>query len=391
MTPNGAQSGHLLKPDWSPDLFRGVMFVGHLLTVRRTLAIEVGGFDFAYDFVQDFEFMLRVSERTRHIHHVPKVLYRWRRIPESVAGGGKGNAAIEQLQAAAVQAHLRRLHLSGRAAPNPLHRTGSRSSQTAAAPGSQSTGLFTAAPSHHLGLRRSSGSWRKHRPPGGRVFLDASWPDVSSRQTPRGFYDADRASAPLDEADRLHRFLNETTAEFVILISAGLRIEQWDWLERMLLRTQEPDVIAVCGSVLSPDGLVLHAGLVLGRDAELRPAMRGFDPHGDGYAGSMSCAREISTTWADIVLLRRSALGAYLTGAIAYRSADFLVADLVLRATRSGLRAICVPEVRAYRSESAAPAAPPIDALVFRDVWEDVARKDPYYNPNFLGGATDYT
>ena len=121
VTPDGAQSGHLLKPDWSPHLFRGVMFVGHLLTVRRASAIEVGGFDSAYDFVQDFEFMLRVSERTRHIHHVPKVLYHWRRIPESVAGGGKGNAAIEQLQAAAVQAHLRRLHLSGRAAPNPLH------------------------------------------------------------------------------------------------------------------------------------------------------------------------------------------------------------------------------------------------------------------------------
>ena len=176
-----------------------------------------------------------------------------------------------------------------------------------------------------------------------------------------------------------------------MLISTDLRIEKSDWLERMLLPTQEPDVIAVCGSVLSPDGLVLHAGLVLGRDADLRPAMRGFDPHGDGYAGSMSCAREISTTWADIVLLRRSALGAYLTGAIAYRSADFLVADLVLRATRSGLRAICVPEVRAYCSEPAAPAAPRIDALVFTDVWEDVAREDPYYNPNFLGGRADYT
>src|SRR6185437_3632939 len=121
VTPEGAQCGYLLKPDWSPHLFRGVMFVGHLLTVRRTLAVEVGGFDPAFDFVQDFEFMLRVSERTRHIHHVPKVLYHWRRIPESIAGGGKGDQGIEQLQAAAVQDHLGRLGLAGRATPNPVH------------------------------------------------------------------------------------------------------------------------------------------------------------------------------------------------------------------------------------------------------------------------------
>ena len=391
VTPDGAQSGHLLKPDWSPHLFRGVMFVGHLLTVRRASAIEVGGFDSAYDFVQDFEFMLRVSERTRHIHHVPKVLYHWRRIPESVAGGGKGNAAIEQLQAAAVQAHLRRLHLSGRAAPNPLHPHRVTIEPEGGRAGVSIDWFVHGRAEPSSGLAAIEQVLAETSRPRARVFLDASWPDAASRQAPRGFYDADRASAPLDEADCLHRFLNETTAEFVMLISADLRIEKSDWLERMLLPTQEPDVIAVCGSVLSPDGLVLHAGLVLGRDADLRPAMRGFDPHGDGYAGSMSCAREISTTWADIVLLRRSALGAYLTGAIAYRSADFLVADLVLRATRSGLRAICVPEVRAYCSEPAAPAAPPIDALVFTDVWEDVAREDPYYNPNFLGGRADYT
>src|SRR5262249_10863825 len=70
---------------------------------------------------QDFEFMLRISERTSKICHIPKVLYHWRRIPESVAGGGKADGTIERLQAAAVQAHLGRLQLNGCARPNPRH------------------------------------------------------------------------------------------------------------------------------------------------------------------------------------------------------------------------------------------------------------------------------
>jgi 2-polyprenyl-3-methyl-5-hydroxy-6-metoxy-1,4-benzoquinol methylase/GT2 family glycosyltransferase len=369
VTPDGAQSGHLLKPDWSPHFFRGVMFVGHLLTVRRTLAIEVGGYDPTYDFVQDFEFMLRVSERTPHIHHVPKVLYHWRRIPESIAGGGKGDAAIEQLQAAAVQAHLRRLGLAGRATPNPVHPHRVTIEPEGYYPNVSIDWFVHShhAPSAGVAAIERALAQTSRRP--ARIVVQASWSDALSEQALCGLYVADCTGALLDGADRLYRFLNETTAEFVVLISADVRIEPTDWLERLLLPTQQSDVMAVCGSVISPEGSVLHAGLVLGRDVELRPAMQGFDPDGDGYAGSMSCAREISSACADIVLLRRSAFSACLAGANTYRSADFLVADLILRATRSGLRAICVPEIRAYRGEIPAPAAPPIiPELLFQRV-----------------------
>ena len=117
VSPRSEPTTHIFKPDWSPSLFRGVMYVGHLLTVRRSLALDVGGFASAFDPVQDFEFMLRVSERTRKIRHIPKALYHRRRIPGRVAAGGNADGDIEQLQTAAVQAQLERLGLDGRARP----------------------------------------------------------------------------------------------------------------------------------------------------------------------------------------------------------------------------------------------------------------------------------
>ena len=60
-----AATGELIepffKPAWSPEYFRGVMYVGHLLCVRREFAAKTP-FDSAFDGVQDFEFMLRLSE-----------------------------------------------------------------------------------------------------------------------------------------------------------------------------------------------------------------------------------------------------------------------------------------------------------------------------------------
>ena len=69
---DGTLSRTFFKPDWSLELFRGAMYVGHLLVVRRSLATDVGGFDPAFDNVQDFEFMLRTAERTSCVAHVPK-------------------------------------------------------------------------------------------------------------------------------------------------------------------------------------------------------------------------------------------------------------------------------------------------------------------------------
>ena len=109
------------KPDWSPVLFCGVMYVGHFLVLRRSLALASGGFDSAFDNVQDFEFMLRVSERTGEIAHVRKVLYGWRRAPDSVASRGTAKPNIDALQATAVSAHLKRRRVPATAVPNPRH------------------------------------------------------------------------------------------------------------------------------------------------------------------------------------------------------------------------------------------------------------------------------
>src|SRR5690606_36417503 len=100
------------KPDLSPAFLCGTMFVGHLLCVRTTLARSIGGFDSTYDGVQDYEFFLRLTERTSNIGHIGRILYHWRMSPASsaLAGNVKGN--MDDLQLRAVQAHLARTHRS---------------------------------------------------------------------------------------------------------------------------------------------------------------------------------------------------------------------------------------------------------------------------------------
>ena len=73
------------KPDWSPDTMMSTMYTCHVACFRRTLLEEVGGLRSEYDGCQDWDLVLRVTEKTDRIYHIPKVLYHWRIIPESIA------------------------------------------------------------------------------------------------------------------------------------------------------------------------------------------------------------------------------------------------------------------------------------------------------------------
>lgn len=66
------------KPDWSPDLLFGVNYITHFVVARKTLVDEIGGVRKGFDGAQDYDFLLRLTEKTDKIGHIPKILYHWR-------------------------------------------------------------------------------------------------------------------------------------------------------------------------------------------------------------------------------------------------------------------------------------------------------------------------
>jgi GT2 family glycosyltransferase len=82
---DGAFTEPHFKPDWSPDTLMSTMYVCHVSCIRRELLNEIDGFRSEFDGCQDWDLILRLTERTQRIHHLPKVLYHWRIIPASTA------------------------------------------------------------------------------------------------------------------------------------------------------------------------------------------------------------------------------------------------------------------------------------------------------------------
>lgn len=104
LSAEGVPTDIFAKPDWSSAALLSFMYIGHLATYKRDLAKSAGGFRSEFDYSQDYDLALRVTEHDVPVYHIPEVLYGWREIPNSAAAGGKPYARrtnIAALQAAA--------------------------------------------------------------------------------------------------------------------------------------------------------------------------------------------------------------------------------------------------------------------------------------------------
>lgn len=92
----GRRSDPFFKPDWNPDLLTSLNYCSHLSVIRRSLVAEEGGLNAALEGAQDWDLILRITEKTKpqNIIHIPKILYHWRLSKNSTARSARAKPYI---------------------------------------------------------------------------------------------------------------------------------------------------------------------------------------------------------------------------------------------------------------------------------------------------------
>ena len=113
LTPDGKRhTDPHFKPDFSPDNLRSGNYICHLLAAKKSLVEAAGGLRPGFDGSQDHDLVLRLSERTDAIVHLPFIGYHWRTLSSSMS-----HQHLEKcLDAAAraTQEHMARIGWPGR-------------------------------------------------------------------------------------------------------------------------------------------------------------------------------------------------------------------------------------------------------------------------------------
>jgi GT2 family glycosyltransferase len=372
----------LRKPSWSPDLMRSHMYTCHLGVYRRDLAEEIGGFRSEFDGSQDYDFVLRLSERTDRIAHIPRVLYKWRAHEGSAADNVTAKPHAYSAAQRAIADHLRRTETGASVHFGPLRSWYRVESH---ADGLGPVALVLAAPEMTPQLRDHLGaigeSWLRGDLPS--LELAVAAPEAAAEEWERALGKALAGrlrivvtDPEMGKSERINRAVAATGARQLVLLAAPLEALTTNALSSLASFAARPGIGLVVPKVLTPEGRVQSIGAIL-RDGLPVPVQLGADQIEQGPLAVLQVSANYGAATGTVAITRDNF---EQLGGMAGSFEELAAADLCLRAWQSGLRIVSTPDVVLRRLPGApAPVNDVQELKSFRTRWLPDVPADPYY------------
>mgnify|MGYP000346849283 FL=1 len=383
----------LCKPDWSPDLFLSQMYLGHLIGFKKSLFEKVGGFRGEFNGSQDYDLLLRMTEMTDKIGHVPEILYHWRDLPSSTAANPESKPYAQTAGLNAIQEHLDRVYGKGAATAN------------------ETENLFVYDVRYHMNEEPKVSiiiPIKDHAD-----LLKAAIDSIFAKTTYKNFEiiilnnNSEREETftylkkMKEEHDnvivkdaafefnwsRLNNYgMKFATGDVYVCLNNDVEVIEPEWLTRLVEKAIRKDVGVVGGLLLYEDNTIQHAGVVIGMGGWADHVFKGMKPqhYGSPFVSPMVTRNVSAVTGACLAVSKATIekIGGF--------DEKFIVCgsdiELALRANQHGLVNIYDPNVRLYHYESKSRDASKIPQIDFdlSDQMYKTYRKngDPYYNRN---------
>jgi GT2 family glycosyltransferase len=391
----GRRFSPFFKPDFDPAMLLGENYPCHLFVARRDLVEEVGGFRVGFEGSQDWDLVLRVTERLGPdaIRHVPHILYHWRVHPESTAASGSAKPYAAVAGVRAVEEHLVRTDQSGQVTWNPA--TGRNRVRWELA-GDRPLVSIIVPTRDGRSLMRCLDSVRRQTLYDNYEILVV---DNGSRTAPTLDYlraheqvvTVIRDERPFNYSALNNAAVEQARGELLLLLNDDVEVMGGDWLEEMVTQVVRPGVGIVGAKLDYPNGTIQHAGVTLGIYDLAGHLHKGVDRFDLGYFGDLALTRQVSAVTGACMLVRRDTweqLGGLDARELAVAFNDI---DFCLRAREAGWAVVWTPFAELIHHESISRGrddlGPRADEFR-REVecmqrrWAHVLRHDPAYNPN---------
>ena len=391
---NGRRVEPFFKPGWSPDLLLSVNYMGHFSVFRRSLLREIGGFRCGYDGSEHYDLLLRVTERTDKIAHIPKVLYHRRKTPGSAAASTASEPCA---------------HEGGRRAlQDALVRRGCEGWVESILPGFytaryrlRGTPLVSViVPTRdRWRLLRQCLSSLEERTSYSRYEIivldnDSSEPEtLNYLQSVANKWRVYQWPGLFNFAAINNFGAAQAKGDYLLFLNNDIQVIRADWLTAMLEQAQRPEVGAVGAKFLYPDGRIQHAGLVLGVGGVAGHAFKYSPGNALNYFGLADVVRNCSAVTAACMMVPRRVFEEVRGFDERFRVA-FNDVDFCLKLRQRGYLIVYTPLALLYHHEGASRGRvyPLEDERLFRKVWGDLIKVgDPYYNPNLTLSREDWS
>ncbi len=389
------------KPDWSPDLFLSSMYTCHFGVYRKKLIDEIGGFKKVFEGSQDYDLVLRLTEKTDKIYHIPEILYHWRKIPGSTAMQyqAKGYADINARKA--LEDALKRRKINGKVLSGIYPGTFrvqrdiiGNPQVSIIIPTRDQVGFLSKC----IDSIEKMTAYKNYE----ILIIDNNSEDIKTREyferiSKKPNIRVLKYEKPFNFSALNNYAVQQLTNDYILFLNNDTEVISEEWLSAMIEHVQRNEVGAVGCKLLYPDDTIQHAGLILGISGiPGKPGIAGhshkhFPDDAYGYYMKPHIIQNLSAVTGACVMMRRDVfegVGGFDEN-LAYAFNDV---DLCLKIRKRGYLIVYTPYAKLYHYESQSRGYennPGKIKRFFREIeymrekWGKVIDKgDPYYNPN---------
>lgn len=263
------RSQPFFKPDWSPTLEEGVNYMTHFFVVRRSILKQVGVLREGFDGAQDYDFILRITDRTKEIVHIAKVLYHWRLADGSTAGTIGNKSYADNAGQRALVDHVKRQNIPAQVLAIPELPTNYRLKYQIPK-GTKASIIIPFKDKPELLKTCVSSILEKTTYKNYEIILLSN---NSVEAETHSYLDTVKDHEQIKVFIWDHPFnfsaLNnfgraQATGDYLVLLNNDTEVITGGWLEELLGVASQPGVGAVGPQLFYPTNKIQHAGVVLG-------------------------------------------------------------------------------------------------------------------------------
>jgi GT2 family glycosyltransferase len=392
---DGKHLDPFFKPDFSQDLIYSMMYPTHLAVYRKKIIDEIGGFRVGYEGSQDYDLFLRFWEKASVIHHIPKILYHWRKIAGSTAVEINGKSYAIDAAKKALGDSIKRKGIDGEIVgdmyPFRLKR------RIIGNPKVSIIIPIRDKVEYLVGCLDAIFSITQYE--NYEVIIVDN--ESSEKKTLRFLRKLER-----DRQARVHRFegkfnfsainnfgVSKARGEYILFLNNDTKPVSDEWLEALLEHAQREEVAVVGGKLIYPSGLVQSAGLVVGLGGCANSVYQHIPEDSLHYFNLLNAIRNCSALTAACMMVKKSTfikLGGFDAKNF---PANFQDVDFCLKGLEKGLLNVYTPFSKVVHFESVSRIKKPtkVEEIFFSKKWKKYMKHDPYYNPNFSRRNLNYS
>jgi GT2 family glycosyltransferase len=386
------------KSDFDQDLLFSNNYICHFSVFRRKIMEEVGAFREGTDGSQDYDLVLRFTDKKRSIRHIPKVLYHWRKIPGSTAATVEAKPYVFEAAKKALRDTLKRRGIKGEVLDG-IWKGSYRVKREIL--GEPLVSIIIPFRDKVDILRICLDSiFAKTTYENYEILLvNNSSELLETREYMREIENCPRVrllhyNAPFNFS-AINNFASlRAEGEYLLLLNNDTEVIDPDWIQSMLEHAQRPEVGCVGAKLLYPNNLIQHAGVIIGVGGAANHCYAKFPSNQNGYFGQLNIVRQYSAVTAACIMIRKT-IYEEMDGldeenlAVSFNDVDFC-----LRLREKGYLNIYTPYALLYHHESLSRGYNVSfnEEYYLRRRHQGIFQKgDPYYNPNLSSERLDFT